>query len=48
MLLMDDNTTDMELFNRPNDYVHTEIIVSSKDKKNEKGEKCLKFARYGI
>ena len=43
MLLMDDNTTDMELFNRPNDYVHTEIIVSSKDKKNEESEKIPKI-----
>ena len=48
MLLVNDNLIDMGLFNRPGDYVHTEIIVSSKDKKNEKGEKCLKFARYGI
>ena len=43
MLLVDDNTIDMELFNRPDDYVHTEIIVSSKDKNNEESEKYLKI-----
>ena len=42
-LLTDDNTIDMELFNRPDDCVHTEIIVSSKDKKNEEGEKTTKI-----
>ena len=43
MFLVDDNTIDMELFNRPDDYVHTEIIVSSKDKNNEEGEKTPKI-----
>ena len=43
-LLTDDNTIDMELFNRPDDCVHTEIIVSSRDKKNEEDEKKGKNA----
>ena len=44
MLLVDDNLIDMGLFNRPGDYVHTEIIVSSRDKKNEEDEKKGKNA----
>ena len=47
-LLTDDNTIDMELFNRPDDCVHTEIIVSSKDKRMKKVKKLLKCVRYGI
>ena len=35
MLLVDDNTIDMGLFNRPGEYVHTEITVSNRDKKKE-------------
>ena len=31
----DDNTIDMGLFNRPGEYVHTEITVSNRDKKKE-------------
>ena len=42
-LLTDDNTIDMELFNRPDDCVHTEIIVSSKDKRMKKVKKILKI-----
>ena len=33
MLLVDDNMIDMGLFNREGEYVHTEIIVSNRDKK---------------
>ena len=47
-LLTDDNTIDMELFNRPDDCVHTEIIASSKDKRMKEVKKLLKFVRYGI
>ena len=35
MLLVDDNVIDMGLFNREGEYVHTEIIVSNRDKKEE-------------